>query len=166
MSTPRTRPPGRANNVTYQRCRFAYEFAVPYITGKDVLDVGCGNAYGTALMRVRPGTYKGVDYDARPRWPITRSVTSSITNLSFRRERCRPCLSDQSFDVVTAFQFIEHIEAEGVSGRVPARPAPRRATVGHDSNVKKSLARNPFTCTSTPSTKCVRRSVRSRSSSS
>ena len=27
---------------------------------------------------------------------------------------------------------------------MPARPAPRRATVGHDSERKKSLARNPF----------------------
>ena len=42
-----------ANNVTYQRCQYAYEYAKPFITGKKVLDVGCGNAYGTALISRR-----------------------------------------------------------------------------------------------------------------
>ena len=52
-----------ANNVTYQRCQYAYEFVEPLIRGKNVLDVGCGLAYGTALMAESAASIVGVDYD-------------------------------------------------------------------------------------------------------
>ena len=65
----------------------------PYPTSqaKDVLDVGCGNAYGTALMARSARNIQGVDYDAATVADNAQRY-SSITNLSFRQERCRPCL--------------------------------------------------------------------------
>lgn len=145
MSTHERAHQDEANNVTYQRCQFAYEFAVPYITGKEVLDVGCGNAYGTALMARSARNIQGVDYDAATVADNAQRY-SSITNLSFRQGAVPPLpFPDQSFDVVTAFQFIEHIEkrkeflAECL--RV-LRPGGRLLVT--TPNVKKSLARNPF----------------------
>ena len=54
-----------SNNVTYQRCQFAYEYALPLVKGKKVLDVGCGNAYGTALMAKEASEITGLDYDQK-----------------------------------------------------------------------------------------------------
>ena len=98
-----------ANNVTYQRCQFAYEFARPFIMGKKVLDVGCGNAYGTALMADLAAEITGLDYDEST-IQSNRNQYAGIKNLSFERAVIPPLpLPDSSFDVITSFQFIEHI---------------------------------------------------------
>lgn len=95
-----------ANNVTYQRCQFAYEFARPFITGKKVLDVGCGNAYGTALMAESASEITGLDYDEAT-IQSNRNQYASIKNLNFERAVIPPLpLAEQSYDVITSFQFI------------------------------------------------------------
>ena len=72
-----------ANNVTYQRCQYAYEFAKPLIAGKKILDVGCGLAYGTALMAESASAITGIDYDQET---VNDNVKRyhSITNLEFK----------------------------------------------------------------------------------
>ena len=100
-----------ANNVTYQRCQYAYEFAVSYIQGKKVLDVGCGNGYGTALMAKSAREIVGLDYDAET-VEKNKAAYSSLSNISFKQAFIPPVpLEAASFDVITAFQFIEHIES-------------------------------------------------------
>src|SRR5205085_5408411 len=97
-----------ANNVTYQRCQYAYEFAKPLMAGKKILDVGCGLAYGTALMAESASAITGIDYDQET---VNDNVKRyhSITNLEFKQGAIPPLpFPDESFDVVTAFQFIEH----------------------------------------------------------
>ena len=98
-----------SNNVTYQRCQFAYEFAKPLIEGKKVLDVGCGLAYGTALMAGSAASITGIDYDQST---VDENVKNygKIVNLDFKRGVIPPLpFEDKSFDIITAFQFIEHI---------------------------------------------------------
>ena len=98
-----------ANNVTYQRCQFAYEYAVPFIKGKKVLDIGCGLAYGTSLMAAHASEITGFDYDEST-VNENRNRYRDIKNLNFVQGAVPPLpLDDKAYDVITAFQFIEHI---------------------------------------------------------
>lgn len=145
MSTHERAHQDEANNVTYQRCQFAYEFALPWIEGKDVLDVGCGNAYGTALMAAKARSIQGLDYDSET-VAQNQQRYASITTLSFKQGAVPPLpFPDSTFDVVTAFQFIEHIEARQEFLRECLRVLrPGGRVLVTTPNVKKSLARNPF----------------------
>jgi 2-polyprenyl-3-methyl-5-hydroxy-6-metoxy-1,4-benzoquinol methylase len=134
-----------ANNVTYQRCQYAYEFAIPIISGKKVLDVGCGLAYGTALMADAAATITGIDYDAETIESNKLRYTNK-SNLMFTQAAIPPLpFDDQSFDVITAFQFIEHIESRKEFLRECIRVLkPGGSLLVTTPNIKKSLARNPF----------------------
>ncbi len=134
-----------SNNVTYQRCLYAYEYALPLVKGKDVVDVGCGLAYGTALMAREAAHITGLDYD-----PATIEANKhqyrNVTNMSFKASQVPPLnMPDSSADVITAFQFIEHIEKrkEFVADCLRVlRPGGKLIVT--TPNAKKSLARNPF----------------------
>jgi ubiquinone/menaquinone biosynthesis C-methylase UbiE len=134
-----------ANNVTYQRCQYAYEYVTPLIKGKTVLDVGCGLAYGTALMAESAASIVGVDYDQSV---VDDNSTrySHIKNLSFQRVTVPPLpFADESFEVVTTFQFIEHIHPRREFMKECIRVLkPGGKLYVTTPNTKRSLARNPF----------------------
>jgi ubiquinone/menaquinone biosynthesis C-methylase UbiE len=134
-----------ANNVTYQRCQFAYEFAKPFITGKKVLDVGCGLAYGTALMAGSATSITGIDYDQQT---VEDNIKRyhAIKNLDFKQAVIPPLpFPDAGFDVITAFQFIEHIGPRKEFVKECLRVLkPGGSLLVTTPNAKKSLARNPF----------------------
>ncbi len=134
-----------ANNVTYQRCQFAYEFVKPLITGKDVLDVGCGLAYGTALMAESAKKITGIDYD-QTTVEDNRQRYNSVQNLDFKHGSVPPLpFPDQAFDVVTAFHFIEHVHPRKEFIKECLRVVrPGGKVIISTPNIKKSLARNPF----------------------
>ncbi len=135
------------NNVTYQRCQFAYDhFAIPYIIGKKVLDVGCGHGFGTAELAKHALEVTGVDYSARTIEANNARYAKAFPNLRFIQNRV-PQLNfpDESFDVVTSFQFIEHLEARTEFVRETYRVLkPNGVLLLSTPNVKRSLARNPF----------------------
>jgi ubiquinone/menaquinone biosynthesis C-methylase UbiE len=134
-----------ANNVTYQRCQYAYEFAKPFIAGKKVLDVGCGLAYGTALMAESASSITGIDYDQET-IDENRKRYHSVSNLLFNQGSIPPLpFEDHSFDVITAFQFIEHIHPRKEFIKECLRVLkPKGYLLVTTPNFKKSLARNPF----------------------
>lgn len=134
-----------ANNVTYQRCQFAYEFAKPFITGKKVLDVGCGLAYGTAMMAEFTDLITGIDYDNET-IEENKKRYQSISKLDFKQAEIPPLpFADASYDVITAFQFIEHIKSRKEFLKECLRVLkPGGSLLVTTPNVKKSLARNPF----------------------
>jgi SAM-dependent methyltransferase len=68
-----------------------YEFARPYAEGKDVLDAGCGVGYGTAFLAESARRAVGVDI---------RYEIGDLSELPF---------ADNSFDVVCAFETVEHL---------------------------------------------------------
>lgn len=77
--------------------------------GKDVLDIACGEGYGSALMSADARRVFGVDIsEAAIRH--AREKYLSITNLQFRAGSATQIpLDDASVDVVVSFETIEHL---------------------------------------------------------
>jgi len=86
----------------------AYKFAKDYIKAKDVLDIGCGEGYGSDFMAGFAKSVLGIDYDkdavdyARNKYQKSRLAFSvlDIKNLDSLGRK---------FDVICSFQNIEHI---------------------------------------------------------
>lgn len=88
----------------------AYHLMEPFIAGKRVLEAGCGEGYGAALMARHAAHVVGVDYDAAA-LELARS-RHRAPNLEYRAVNLLE-LAKQSpgeFDVVTNFQVLEHLE--------------------------------------------------------
>jgi SAM-dependent methyltransferase len=85
-----------------------YEFARPHCSGRDVLDAGCGVGYGAAYLAEQARRVVGVDRSeeaiayARGRYGA-RNVDFVVGDLL---ELDQP---DDAFDVVCAFETIEHL---------------------------------------------------------
>src|SRR3954464_7299440 len=133
------------NNVIYQRCQYAYEWCIPVITGKKVLDTGCGLGYGAAYMAKYAAEITGIDYDAEVIANNNKEY-AAVQNLNFVQGSIPPLpFPDNSFDVVTSFQFIEHIHGRKEFTKECLRVVkPGGKVLITTPNIKRSLARNPF----------------------
>jgi SAM-dependent methyltransferase len=89
-----------------------YHFAARWAAGKRVLDVACGEGYGSAFLGRSAAYVAGVDVSAQAvahaerhyaRAGAVEFVQASCTRLPF---------PDLSFDVVVSFETIEHIEGQ------------------------------------------------------
>ena len=134
-----------SNNVTVKRCFFAYEFAAEYVKNKVTADIGCADGYGTQYLAGFTTKTTGVDYS-------TETVASAnekhkhLQNLNFVSSSVPPLpFENESLDVVTAFQFIEHIEnRKGFMEEVKRVLKPGGIFLCSTPNSKMSIARNPF----------------------
>jgi 2-polyprenyl-3-methyl-5-hydroxy-6-metoxy-1,4-benzoquinol methylase len=87
-----------------------YEFALPFVADKRVLDVGCGEGYGAALLAGRAREVVGVDYSPAAIEHAARKYKAS--NLTFAvRDATELDATLGQFDVVSCFEVIEHVEA-------------------------------------------------------
>jgi 2-polyprenyl-3-methyl-5-hydroxy-6-metoxy-1,4-benzoquinol methylase len=98
--------PEAAQSATFWEHVYRYRFAVPFATGKRVLDVACGEGYGAAaLSRHGAASVVGVDISpetcahARSKYGVDVRC-GDATHLPFQ---------DGSFDVVVSFETIEHL---------------------------------------------------------
>lgn len=84
-----------------------YLLARELVAGKTVLDVACGEGYGSHLMAAVAEHVTGVDIDADA---VTHARQSySRENLEYHRGDCTEIpLPDASVDVVVSFETIEH----------------------------------------------------------
>lgn len=87
-----------------------YSYALPFVENKNVLDIACGTGYGLAFLKKTAKSVTGVDVDAEAARQAlgecdtdkTRVLLGDGTNLPFK---------DESFDVVTSFETLEHLHA-------------------------------------------------------
>lgn len=83
-----------------------YRFAEPLAVGRRILDAGCGTGYGADLLAATGAEIHALDRDseavrhAQKAHPRLRLVRGDCTSLPFR---------DRSFDLVVAFEVIEHL---------------------------------------------------------
>ncbi|MDD3323424.1 MAG: methyltransferase domain-containing protein [Paludibacter sp.] len=81
-----------------------YQFAEKFITGKRILDYGCGSGYGSYSLSLLAEHVKAVDISdeaiefARNKYEATNIEFCLISELN-----------DEKFDVITSFQVIEHV---------------------------------------------------------
>lgn len=100
--------PGSTDDVTFWEHIYRYRFAAGFARGKRVLDIACGEGYGSAALR-QAGAVEVVGVDvseeackhARDRYGIDARV-GSADDIP---------LEDSSIDLVVSFETIEHLVA-------------------------------------------------------
>jgi ubiquinone/menaquinone biosynthesis C-methylase UbiE len=134
-----------SNNVTVKRCFFAYEWAIQFLKGKETADIGCADGYGTQFLANYTKNTIGVDY-SEATIELARNQHKEKLNLSFISGKVPPLpLETNSKDVVTAFQFIEHIHPrKAFMEDVKRVLRPGGVFLCTTPNNKMSIARNPF----------------------
>ena len=101
--------PGQVDADLWNEHRSRYLFAARLCRGKRVLDVGCGTGYGSAELAKSAAAVISLDIAGEPlsyaRQHYTRPnlvfLQASGTSLPF---------TENSFDLVVAFEMIEHLE--------------------------------------------------------
>ena len=89
-----------------------YHYVLPLVTGKNILDVACGEGYGSALMSRRAAQVCGVDVSAEA-VAHGRGAYADRANLELIEASCtRLPFEAASFDAVVSFETIEHIHEQ------------------------------------------------------
>jgi SAM-dependent methyltransferase len=100
--------PGVAGEIAHEHWH-RYAFARRFATGRRVLDVSCGEGYGSALLAGVAAHVTGVDV-APEAVAHARAAYGGRTNLRFVRASAAALpLADASVDVAVSFETIEHL---------------------------------------------------------
>lgn len=106
LTGERTVPGIPEENYWFRRHEAAYEHLLPYTDGQRVLEVGCGEGYGAALLASRAAVVTGVDYDALTvahaahAYPQAAFVRGNLAALP---------MASGAVDVLATLQVIEHV---------------------------------------------------------
>ncbi len=109
LTGERTLPGVSDENYWFQRHLAAYEFLLPHVRGKRVIDLGCGEGYGTSLLATAACEVVGADlapeaiYHARKKYVGQDNLRFDYRDIYDTR------LEAGSFDVVVTMQVIEHM---------------------------------------------------------
>jgi 2-polyprenyl-3-methyl-5-hydroxy-6-metoxy-1,4-benzoquinol methylase len=110
LTGERTVPGIPAENYWFRRHEAAYEFLAPQAAGRVLLEVGCGEGYGTDLLARTAQRVLAIDYDATTlahasnRYPSARFVRANLAALP---------VASGAVDVVATLQVIEHVWDHG-----------------------------------------------------
>ena len=100
--------PGIAGEIAHEHWH-RYLFARRFAAGRRVLDVACGEGYGSALLAEVAQDVRGLDIDAQT---VVHASTryAGLANVRFEQGSAAALsLPDASVDVVVSFETIEHL---------------------------------------------------------
>lgn len=106
LTGERTVPGIPHENYWFRRHEAAYLFLAPWVAGRSVLEVGCGEGYGTDLLSRSAEQVVGIDYDgltvahAAAAYPQARFLRANLAAVPLRSE---------AVDAVVSLQVIEHV---------------------------------------------------------
>lgn len=89
-----------------------YMFARRFIRGKRVLDIACGTGYGIALLKQEAEYVAGVDVDSEAAGQALVECDERAAVLV--GDGLRLPFADETFDVVTSFETLEHLHKRTV----------------------------------------------------
>ena len=99
--------PTEAGEIRHEHLH-RYAWCARLAKGKDVLDIACGEGYGSAMLAARAKSVVGVDIDDAT-IEHARGVYRGIVGLQFQRgDAAEIPLADSSIDLVVSFETIEH----------------------------------------------------------
>src|SRR5215216_5058132 len=88
-----------------------YAFCMSLVKGKKILDMACGEGYGSYLLSKIAAEVKGVDIDESTVFHAAANYHTS--NLSFiQGDAADLPFGDKYFDVIISFETIEHLEKQ------------------------------------------------------
>jgi SAM-dependent methyltransferase len=111
LTGERTLPDVPEENYWYQRHVAAYRWVAERCRGVRVVDLACGEGYGSAILAERAEWVAGVD--ANPEAHEHARLKYRRENLSFRRALVEEFDEDAPYDAIAFLQTIEHVEDPG-----------------------------------------------------
>ena len=111
LTGERTLPDVPAENYWYRRHLVVYEWIAARTAGARVLDMACGEGYGSAVLACTAAAVLGVD--ANPEAHEHARLRYRAPNLRFDRGLVETYGDPQSFDAIVFLQTIEHVQDPG-----------------------------------------------------
>jgi SAM-dependent methyltransferase len=107
LTGERTLPDVPAENYWFRRHLAVYEWIAARVAGRTVIDMACGEGYGSEVLSRSAASVVGVD--ANPEAHEHARLRYERHNLSFERGLVETHGGDSAYDVVVFLQTIEHV---------------------------------------------------------